>query len=392
MNTLPRSAYIHVPFCSQRCGYCNFTLIAGRDDLIPHFLDALAREMANKLGDKRQVDTIFLGGGTPSHLQPLELERLLRLVGQWLELAPHGEYSCEANPLDCSRDRLDVLREHGVNRISLGGQSFNDRKLTTLERDHRGYQLQAAVERCSQFIERVALDLIFAAPGETLADWQQDLQLAMHSSAGHLSVYGLTIERGAAFYGRRLRGQLMEVGCDEQLAMYQWAIKQLTGAGWEHYEVSNFAKPGERCRHNEAYWLGQPWWAFGPGAAGFEHSAEAFTYRRTVNHRSTTSYLQRSRRGLSLVAEVDELTHEDYIRERLVFGLRRLQGVAWSELNQCWQAAGQTGEARQLFEPHVSDFVQRGWLVEEADGIRLSQAGLVISDSLWPDLLSPTAK
>ncbi len=383
----PRSAYIHVPFCSHRCGYCNFTLISGRDDLIPAFLEALERELSTTLGQRQMVDTIFLGGGTPSHLSERQLERLLQSVARWLELAPGGEFSCEANPLDCTLGRLNLLREHGVNRISLGGQSFDDRKLRSLERDHTGIQLSTAVEACAKIIARVSLDLIFASPDETLTMWRTDVERAVATPIGHLSTYGLTIERGSAFYGRALRNELSELPSDLQLEMYEHAIDALSTRGWEHYEVSNFAKPHQRCRHNEAYWLGQAWWAFGPGAASFEHSQDGLSFRRAVNHRSTTAYLHKSQSGQSLVAESETLSREDYLRERLVFGLRRLQGVAVRELEQFWG-----GPVRAVFEPYLSDYLHRGLLHEADDVIRLTRQGLVISDSLWPDLLTADAK
>lgn len=382
----PRSAYIHVPFCSHRCGYCNFTLISGRDDLIPAYLEALGKELSSVLGQRQQVDTIFLGGGTPTHMSGPELERLLRSVTTWLELAPGGEFSCEANPLDCTPERLGLLRAYGVNRISLGGQSFDDGKLQKLERDHTGEQLIHAIEVCATSFDRISLDLIFAAPDETLEMWQADLAQALASPVGHLSTYGLTIERGAAFYGRMLKHQLTELTSELQLAMYEYAIETLMAGGWEHYEVSNFARPQQHCRHNQAYWLGHPWWAFGPGAASFEHSSDGRTFRRSVNHRSTTSYLHKSQHSQSLIAESDSLSLEDYIRERLVFGLRRMQGVDLSELDQLWG-----GPVRELFEPYLSNYLQHAWLQDVAGVIRLTRKGLVVSDSLWPDLLAGDA-
>jgi oxygen-independent coproporphyrinogen III oxidase len=387
MNLPARSVYIHVPFCSHRCGYCNFTLISGRDELIPAFLEALEGEMSQQLPHRPTVDTIFLGGGTPSHLAASDLERLLTIVERWVELAPQGEYSCEANPLDCTPERIHLLRDHGVNRLSLGGQSFDDRKLKRLERDHTGQQLSAALELCASHLPRVALDLIFATPEETLATWQSDVARGLSSPIQHLSTYGLTIERGSAFYGRTLRSELTELSSDLQLSMYQYAIDTLSMAGWEHYEVSNFALPHHRCRHNEAYWLGAPWWAFGPGAASFEHSQDGSSFRRSVNHRSTTTYLNKFRAGQSLIAESEQLSREDYVRERLVFGLRRLQGVTWRELDQVWG-----GAARELFEPYLSRYLESGMLSEREGGVQLTRAGLVISDSLWPDLLSPAAR
>ncbi len=381
--TSARSAYVHVPFCRHRCGYCNFTLVAGRDDLVPAYLAALAQEFAQRLGQPQVVDTIFLGGGTPSHLSLESLEQLMQLIAQWLRLDPAGEYSCEANPLDCTAERLALLRSYGVNRISLGGQSFDDDKLRQLERDHSGRQLVEAIDNCAASFPRVSLDLIFAAPGESLLTWQSDVARGVASPIGHLSTYGLTIERGSAFYGRSLRNELDESTDDVQLKMYEHAIETLTSYGWEHYEVSSFALPGQRCRHNEAYWLGAPWWAFGPGAASFEHASDEQTFQRRVNHRSTTTYLRKLTGGGDAVAESGQLSREEVLRERLVFGLRRLEGVNLTALSKWWGSP--VGE---LFEPYLSRYIDRGWLQQKDDQVSLTRAGLVISDGLWPDLLT----
>ncbi len=378
-----RSAYVHVPFCSHRCGYCNFTVVAGRDDLIAAYLEGLSRELSQTLSTPQPVETLFLGGGTPSHLQPAELEQLLQIVTQWLPVLPDGEFSCEANPLDCTLERHRLLREYGVNRISLGGQSFDNGKLRQLERDHSGIELRQALERCAHNFPRVSLDLIFAVPGESLEVWKNDLAWALASPVGHLSTYGLTIERGAAFYSRMLHRQMTELTADDQLDMYRHAIDCLSARGWEHYEVSNFALRGiDRCRHNEAYWLGKPWWAFGPGAASFEYAADGQSFFRRVNHRSTTAYLRKLQSHQSPVAESERLTREDFVRERLVFGLRRLAGVDLQELSVWWE-----GDVSELFEPYLSRYVQQGWLERSGSVVRLTAAGLVISDGLWPDLL-----
>ncbi len=381
MLTTCRSAYIHVPFCRHRCGYCNFTLIAGRDDLMAAYLEALANELEQQLVTPREVETIFLGGGTPTHLPPACLDALLSHLTGWLQPTPDAEFTTEANPQDCTPEKLEILRRHGVNRLSLGGQSFSNRKLATLERDHTGAQLQQALERAADFFPRTSLDLIFAAPDESLAEWTADLRQALDSPIQHLSTYGLTIERGSAFYGRSLRQDLVELDSDLQLDMYQLARSKLHDAGWEHYEVSNFSLPGESCRHNLAYWEGRPWWGFGPGAASFLPS-ESGLMVRAVNHHSTTNYIRRIQRQQSPIAESETLTREQRVRERLVFGLRRLAGVDFAELDQLF------GEpARPLFEPILDEYVRQGWLEWQADRLRLTPSGLVISDGLWPDLL-----
>ncbi|MGE3775613.1 MAG: coproporphyrinogen-III oxidase family protein, partial [Pirellulaceae bacterium] len=222
----------------------------------------------------------------------------------------------------------------------------------------------------------VALDLIFAAPGETVAAWQSDIESALCLRPDHLSIYGLTWERGTNFWGRRLRGEL--AGCDEtaECIMYEWAIDRLLAAGYEHYEVSNFARPGHRCRHNEAYWMGRTYYAFGPGAA--RHVAG----RREVNHRSTTTYIRRVLAGQSPVAESEFLTPAEAARERLVFGLRRLEGIAPDVF------ATETGfRLTDLAGPTLDRYCRSGWLEWQAGSLRLTRAGLLLSDALWPELL-----
>jgi oxygen-independent coproporphyrinogen-3 oxidase len=287
-----RSAYIHVPFCARRCGYCNFTLVAGRDDLVEPYLEALARELS-WLEAPRPVKTLFFGGGTPTHLAGEQLRRLLALVLEWHPLKGNHEFSVEANPEDLNRQTVEKLAEHGVTRVSLGAQSFDARKLATLERQHSGADIRRSVELVRQHGMDVSLDLIFAAPGETLAEWKRDLAAAIELAPDHVSTYGLTFERGARFWNRLLRGELHSADEELDRAMYQTAMDDLAAAGFEHYEVSNFAKQGKRCRHNETYWLGDEYYAAGPGASRYLNGV------RSTNHRSTTAYLNRLSAGRS---------------------------------------------------------------------------------------------
>jgi oxygen-independent coproporphyrinogen-3 oxidase len=375
-STPPAAAYIHVPFCRHRCGYCNFTLLAGRDDLIGGYLAALARELS-WLEEPRQVDTLFFGGGTPTHLPPEELQRLFDVVWAWLPLAAGGELSVEANPVDLDERKLRLLRTAGVTRVSIGAQSFNDSKLMLLERDHTGLDVADAVDGCRSFAKSISLDLIFGVPGENLNDWREDLELTVQAmQPDHVSTYGLTFEKGTRFWSRLTHGELRRVDEDLERQMYETAIDMLTAAGYEHYEVSNFARPGHRCRHNENYWLGGQYFAAGPGAARF------IAGRREVNHRSTTTYIRRVLAGQSPVAESEALAPEDAARERLVFALRRLEGIDLAEFQDAtgYSATFLGGEALQ-------QFLDRRLLAQNSGRLQLTRAGLVISDSLWPAFL-----
>lgn len=375
MNASIRAAYIHVPFCARRCPYCNFTVVAGRDDLMDAYLEAIGRELAS-LRTPRPIDTLFFGGGTPTQLPPAKLARLIRLVRRYLKPAEGCEWTVEANPNDLRPETIDVLTEAGVNRLSLGVQSFDADKLRTLGRTHRPDDALRAIEDVRGHFASIALDMIFGVPGETLDVWRSDLARAAGSNVHHLSTYGLTFEKGAAFWSQRAKGRLRQVDEPVEAAMYETAIDTLLAAGWEHYEVSNFARPGHRCRHNDAYWSGRPYYAFGPGAARYVDG------RRETNHRSTTAYVKRMAAGQSPVAQSETLSSEDRARERLVFGLRRIEGVSgrWFRESTGRDMLGLTGRTIEKYE--------KLGLFEWDDGtLRLTRRGLMVSDAIWPDLL-----
>ncbi|HKD36796.1 MAG TPA: radical SAM family heme chaperone HemW, partial [Pirellulales bacterium] len=320
-NVAPRAAYIHVPFCRHRCGYCNFTVVAGRGNLVEPYLAAIERELS-WLATSREVDTLFLGGGTPTQLRGRQLERLLTSVLKWHPLAAGHEFSVEANPADLDQDAVQILAAHGVNRVSLGAQSFDDAKLRLLERDHQMGDIEQSVTLAKNAGIAVSLDLIFGTPGESFAGWSDDLAAALALAPDHISTYGLTYERGADFWRRRLHGELTPLDEETERSLYAEAIDVLTAGGFEHYEVSNFARPGRRCRHNEAYWAGEEYFAAGPGASRYVAGV------RETNHRSTTTYLKRMVAGESPVAEREQLAPEARARELLVFAMRRIDGVS----------------------------------------------------------------
>lgn len=371
----PRAAYVHVPFCTHRCGYCNFTVVAGRDELQEAYLNALEREL-EQLGQPREVDTLYLGGGTPTRLRPKHLRRLCRLVAEWHPLAPGGECTVEANPEDMTAHLANELAAWGATRVSLGTQSLLADKLQRLERAHTSAQAAASVQFARDAGLAVAVDLIFAAPGETREQWRNDVDALTALAPDHVSTYGLTYEKGTAFWSRRQRGALTELDEELQREMYLEGIDRLTAAGFEHYEVSNFARPGRRSRHNQAYWEGREYFAAGPGAARYVGGV------RETNHRSLTTYLKRIACGQSPVAERERLDPEARARERFVLGLRQIEGVGLAEF------ATATGfDALELVGERVRFFAAEGILTLEPDRVRLTRDGLLVSDSLWPELL-----
>jgi oxygen-independent coproporphyrinogen-3 oxidase len=381
---LPRHAYVHVPFCRHRCGYCDFTLVAGRDDLVDRYFAALGRELerirrvaaSEHESACLDLDTLYLGGGTPSHLGPAGLRRLFAILHDRLRPTSDAEVSLEANPLDVTAEFVAAARDCGVTRVSLGGQSLDAATLRALDRDHEPDDVRRAVGLLQGAGLAVSLDLMTAAPGQSLPAVEADLAAAVALGPEHVSVYCLTWEQGTAFAAARRRGELAEVPEDLERAMFEAAIDRLEAAGYEHYEVSNFARPGRRCRHNEAYWDCRPWEAVGPGAARFDGRT------RITNHRSTTTWMTRVLAGEDCSGDVDAMSIEDAARERLVVGLRRRDGVDRAAFRA---ASGCDLDA--VAGPAVARWVAAGLATDLGPHIRLTRAGLLVSDTLWADVL-----
>jgi oxygen-independent coproporphyrinogen-3 oxidase len=369
----PQAAYIHVPFCHSRCPYCSFTVIANRMDLVDRYVEAVGRELTS-LGSSHSVKTIFIGGGTPTLLPRQPMVRLFEEIRRWIPLADGGEWSIEANPQDIAKDLCLLLRDQGINRISLGGQSFNETKLKTLGRDHTGDELANAIDIASNWFSEVSVDLIFGVPGEDMQVWKSDLNKAISRGVSHVSTYGLTYEKGARYWSQLQKGELVAVPEETELEMYLYAIAFLKENGFHHYEVSNFAKPGSECQHNQVYWQGDPWLGIGPGAAAYVGGT------RSVNHRSTLKYLQRIEARESPIAESQVLDWSTRTRERFIFGMRRLRGVEWTRFSQ-------TGEPKSIEEIslQIPKHIKLGFLEWHEGYIRLTADGLPISDSLWLD-------
>ncbi len=272
--TPPHSLYLHIPFCAHRCAYCDFNTYAGREALIPAYVEALCREIqavARSTPRQLPVHTIFFGGGTPSLLTSKQFEQILHALHDLFDLSDMSdlETSLEANPGTVDLAGLRDLRRLGFNRISFGVQSFDSSELRQLERIHDPFDVLAAVRWARQAgFGNLNLDLIFGLPEQSLERWQSSLKLAVAIAPEHLSLYALTIEHGTPFGRWAARGLLPLPDPDLAADMYDWASDYLAGQGYQQYEISNWSKPGFQCRHNLQYWRNQPYLGFGAGAHG----------------------------------------------------------------------------------------------------------------------------
>lgn len=376
-TSVPTSAYLHVPFCLHKCGYCDFTVVAGRDDLTAAYLACMELEIRQYLAVPEVMTTLFLGGGTPTYLSAADLQALFVLVQRWLPLAPGGEFSVECNPEGFTPDRMDVLRSAGVNRISLGVQSFHPEHLRTLERSHSPDTVQTVIEQLREReLTNISLDLIFGVPGQTLFDWEKTLDRAIALKPHHLSTYGLTYEKGTSFWTRRARHVLKPVSEELEREMYALAMSKLPAQGFQHYEISNFALPGAECRHNRIYWRGESYYGFGPGAAGFRSGI------RSMNHRSVTTWIKRLQQGDSAVHEEESLDTDLQRREAVMLGLRQIEGIDLADYQQKFGVA-----IRDLEPDSYARFLNEGWLEETATHIRLTRAGRFVADTVMSEFL-----
>jgi oxygen-independent coproporphyrinogen-3 oxidase len=373
----PRAAYIHVPFCAHHCGYCDFAIAVGQDHLIELYLDALAAELST-LGEPRTVRTLFLGGGTPTHLSAAQLERLLSAVLRWLPLdsGSESEFSIECNPDTLTTDKIVVLADHGVNRVSLGAQSFHADLLHVLERSHDPEQIAHAVERVRRRIDNVSLDLIFAVPGQTESQWRLDLDRALSLAPDHLSTYGLTYEKGTPLWKRRQRGQVLPLDEDAELALYTLAIDFLESAGFEHYEISSFARPRRRCRHNQVYWANEAYFGFGMGAARYVLG------RRELNSRDLHRYVRQALSGESVTWQSEELPATERARETMAVQLRRAEGIDRAAFR------AQTGfDVDTVAGEALARHVEQGFLADDGSCVRLTRRGKYVADAVIERLL-----
>ena len=372
----PRAAYVHVPFCRHRCGYCDFSLVAGRDDLITGYLAAIERELTRLESPGLELATLYLGGGTPSHLGPDGLRRLFDILHTRLRPLPEAEVGIEANPGDVTDSLAAAAVACGTTRVSLGGQSLDATTLASLDRDHTPDDVRRAVDILMHRGLTVSVDLMTAAPGQTLADVDRDLEALVALGTQHVSVYCLTWEKGTQFESQRRRGTLRPADESLERSMLERTIDRLEAAGFEHYEVSNFARPGGRCRHNETYWDCRPWEAFGPGAARFDGR------ERITNHRSTTTWMRRVLAGADFTGDRETMTPLEAAQERVVLGLRRRDG-----LHRAAFLAASGLALDDVAGESIRRWTALGLASDDGEQVRLTREGLLVSDALWAEVL-----
>ena len=384
------SLYAHIPFCTAKCGYCDFNSYEGLDHLVPDYTLALVRELelwAPAARDFR-VETVFFGGGTPSLTSLDDMATITATIRERYDVATGVEWTLEANPTELTREHLEGLRALGVNRLSIGVQSLHDEELGLLDREHSGERAIEAVSAArGAGFENVNLDLIFGLIEQPLERWQETVERVLALGPEHLSCYALTLEPGTLLYYRVQKGQLPEPDPDVVADQYEWTRERLAAAGYEQYEISNWARPGRACRHNLVYWRAKPYLGVGAGAHSF------FAGQRLANVDSPQRYVElvnashaeRAATGRGTLQQIagGETPGEATLRsDALILGLRLLEGVAPEAFAERF---GMTLEA--AIGPAIERHLATG-LLEWGEGrLRLSERGLLLANEVFVDLL-----
>ncbi len=358
--------YIHVPFCTRRCSYCDFSIAVRKAIPAADFVAAIKTELARR-GPLESLETVYLGGGTPSLLPPDAIRTILLDVLHSTPSLGTLEVTLEANPENVTPEVVRAWRASGVNRVSLGAQSFDDRVLQWMHRTHDAAQIGRAVTHLREGgIENISLDLIFALPESLRRDWDHDLDQAVALEPSHLSLYGLTVESRTPLDRWISRGAV-QAPTDERYAdEYLRAHERLGAAGYSFYEVSNAARDGWRSRHNSAYWSGRPYVGVGPAAHSFDGRA------RSWNHSAWAAYVRAIAAGESTVEAREELSHQQRELEHIYLGLRTVEGIDLPN--------------RSRLLPPSSAFLGQGWLVQDGCRLRCTPTGWLRLDSLVPAL------
>jgi oxygen-independent coproporphyrinogen-3 oxidase len=368
--------YIHIPFCKSRCSYCDFATGLYQEELAERYVQALLTDIQTTRQDDQShaVDTIYLGGGTPSMLSPVQIERILSTVHESFNVDPAAEITMEINPGSSTKDRLTEFRRAGINRSSFGAQTFDDHELARLGRSHTSADTVRTLEALRDVgFENISFDLIAGLPGQTMSGWQQNVDRSLALAPEHLSFYLLEVHSGTPLAQHIERGIQPKPDDDLAAEMYEWMLMRASEAGYEHYEISNLCRPGFESRHNTKYWTGAAYYGFGCSAHSFDGRS-----RRWSNERDVARYIEAVENGKNAIVEQQELSPNDLRAEALYLGMRMMSGVNTREYQQLFGV--------DVCEEHREDFsrFQEAGLIEfDGDLVRLTRAGALMSNEVF---------
>ncbi len=378
MLELVKSLYLHIPFCTQICHYCDFNKFFIQNQPVDGYIQSLLKEMdLYDLSQNEPLSTVFIGGGTPSALEPSQLEQLLFSMKEKIKLSADYEYTVEANPGDLSKEKLRIMKEAGVNRLSLGVQSFNEELLKKIGRAHNVKDVYETIDMArEEGFENISIDLIYSLPGQTLGDLEDTIDRALKLDLPHFSAYSLIIEPKTVFYIMLNKGKLSLPGEDAEASMYEYVMQRLEEAGYSQYEISNFARKGYESRHNLVYWNNEEYYGLGAGAHGY---LEAVRYH---NHGPLKKYMNAIEDGRKPIIEQITVTRKEQMEEEMFLGLRKMEGVSPELFQKRFSA-----DINDVFGETINKMIMQG-LLELSDGrIKLTQSGKLMGNEVFQAFL-----
>ncbi|EHI75179.1 oxygen-independent coproporphyrinogen III oxidase [Streptococcus criceti] len=366
----PTSAYVHIPFCTQICYYCDFSKVFIKKQPVDDYLEKLLEEF--RFYDIRTLRTLYIGGGTPTALSASQLDYLLSGLQEQLDLSLLEEFTIEANPGDLTADKIAVLEKSAVNRVSLGVQTFDDQELKRIGRSHNEAQIYESVSALKAAgFDNISIDLIYALPDQTMDQVKINVKKALSLNIPHLSLYSLILENHTVFMNKMRRGRLHLPNEDVESDMFTYIIDELEKHGFEHYEISNFTKPGYESRHNLVYWDNAEYYGVGAGASGYLDGVR-YRNRGPIQH-----YLKAiSEEGQARLHE-EELTKTEQMEEEIFLGLRKKAGISISRFEEKFQE-----DFQQRYGRIVADLLTDGLLQVTGNQLRMTKRGLFLGDTV----------
>ena len=369
MQKKPTSAYVHIPFCTQICYYCDFSKVFIKNQPVDSYLEHLLEEFRSY--DIQKLRTLYIGGGTPTALSAPQLEVLLDGLTKNLDLSVLEELTIEANPGDLDEDKIAVLKNSQVNRVSLGVQTFDDKMLKKIGRSHLEKDIYENIDRLKLAgFDNISIDLIYALPGQTMAQVKDNVAKAISLDIPHMSLYSLILENHTVFMNRMRRGKLPLPKEELEAEMFEYIIAELERAGFEHYEISNFSKSGFESRHNLMYWDNAEYYGIGAGASGYVNGV------RYKNHGPIRHYLSAVEAGNARITE-EHLTQKEQMEEEMFLGLRKKSGVSMARFEEKF---GRSFDG--LYGEIIRDLVQQGLMQIDDDRVRMTKRGLFLGDTV----------
>lgn len=376
---MPESIYIHIPFCTHICFYCDFNKVFLKGQPVDEYLQAMREEMKNTFQQypPKKIKTIFIGGGTPTALNEQQLEYLMNSIHSFVQFDPNIEFSIEANPGDLTTGKLKVLKEYGVNRLSLGVQSFNDDLLQAIGRSHKAKDVYTTIEEARKLgFNNISIDLMYGLPNQTIQDVEHSLQEFFRLNLEHCSAYSLIVEPKTIFYNLMKKGKLPLPSEEIEAEMYELIMHEMKRHGFEQYEISNYAKPGFESKHNIVYWDNENYYGIGAGAHGYIGAT------RRSNIGPVNKYIQSIEESGLAIREEITLTKKDQIEEEMFLGLRKTAGISVSQFKKKFSV--------DLFEYYKEEIekLTNKKLIEVTEAyIRLSKRGKMLGNIVFQEFL-----